>query len=322
MPRRVVSTGRATPGTWRGRGARVLDLDQLLRFAVEQGSSDVHVKVGSRPRLRIDGHLSEAAFDTVEPADTERIAAAIMSTARLAEFQAAGEADFMYGIAGLGRFRVSVFRQRGWVGLVLRRVLPGIPGFEALTLPAAVRGARRPPAGSRARDRARRIGEDRDVGGDGRSHQHVARVPHRHHRRPGRGVARRQASDRRPARGRDRHADRALRARARAAPGPRRDHGEPSARCRDGMGRAAGGRDRAPRARVAVDHERRRHRRPAGGDVRTAPPTPGARAARDRAAAASCRSGCSLVRVAVAGSRPSRCSSRTRASPTGSSTPA
>ncbi len=46
----------------------------------------------------------------------------------------------MYGITGLGRFRVSVFRQRGWVGLVLRRVLPGIPGFEALTLPAAVRG--------------------------------------------------------------------------------------------------------------------------------------------------------------------------------------
>jgi twitching motility protein PilT len=117
----------------------VLDLDQLLRFAVEQGSSDVHVKVGSRPRLRIDGNLSEAAFDTVEPADTERIAAAIMSKARLAEFQEAGEADFMYGITGLGRFRVSVFRQRGWVGLVLRRVLPGIPGFEALTLPAAVR---------------------------------------------------------------------------------------------------------------------------------------------------------------------------------------
>jgi twitching motility protein PilT len=125
----------------------VLDLDQLLRFAVEQGSSDVHVKVGSRPRLRIDGHLSEAAFDTVEPADTERLAAAIMSNARLAEFQAVGEADFMYGIAGLGRFRVSVFRQRGWVGLVLRRVLPGIPGFEALTLPAAVRGLADRPHG-------------------------------------------------------------------------------------------------------------------------------------------------------------------------------
>ena len=121
----------------------MLDLDQLLRFAVEQGSSDVHVKVGSRPRLRIDGHLSEAAFDTVEPADTERIAAAIMSTARLAEFQAAGEADFMYGIAGLGRFRVSVFRQRGWVGLVLRRVLARHPGLRGAHAPR--RRARRSP---------------------------------------------------------------------------------------------------------------------------------------------------------------------------------
>ena len=44
----------------------------------------------------------------------------------------------MYGITGLGRFRVSAFRQRGWVGLVFRRVLPGIPGFDALSLPAAV----------------------------------------------------------------------------------------------------------------------------------------------------------------------------------------
>jgi twitching motility protein PilT len=44
----------------------------------------------------------------------------------------------MYGIAGLGRFRVSAFRQRGWIGLVLRRVLPGIPSFEALGLPSAV----------------------------------------------------------------------------------------------------------------------------------------------------------------------------------------
>jgi twitching motility protein PilT len=118
----------------------VLDLDQLLRFAVEQGASDVHVKVGSRPRLRIDGRLREAPFDTIEPSDTEHAARAVMPPLRAHEFDGTGEADFTYGIAGLGRFRVSAFRQRGWVGLVLRRVLPGIPGFEALTLPSAVRG--------------------------------------------------------------------------------------------------------------------------------------------------------------------------------------
>ena len=113
----------------------MLDLDGLLRFAVEQGASDVHVKVGSRPRLRVDGRLREAPFDTVEPTDTERVAAAVIPRAAPSEFAETNECDFMYGIAGLGRFRVSAFRQRGWIGLVLRRVLPGIPSFEALGLP-------------------------------------------------------------------------------------------------------------------------------------------------------------------------------------------
>jgi twitching motility protein PilT len=116
----------------------VLDLDGLLRFAVEQGASDVHLKVGSRPRLRVDGRLREGPFDTVEPNDTERLAAAVLPRARAEAFAAHHECDFMYGIAGLGRFRVSAFRQRGYVGLVLRRVLPGIPSFEALGLPQTV----------------------------------------------------------------------------------------------------------------------------------------------------------------------------------------
>ena len=54
-----------------------MDLDGLLRFAVEQGASDVHLKVGSRPRLRVDGRLREGPFDTVEPTDTERLVAAV-----------------------------------------------------------------------------------------------------------------------------------------------------------------------------------------------------------------------------------------------------
>src|SRR4051812_15663267 len=116
----------------------MLNLDRLLRFAVEQGASDVHVKVGARPRLRVDGVLREAPFDTVEPAEIETCALAIMPDARAIGFRSTNEADFMFGITGLGRFRVSAFRQRGWVGLVFRRVLPGIPGFDALSLPAAV----------------------------------------------------------------------------------------------------------------------------------------------------------------------------------------
>jgi twitching motility protein PilT len=125
----------------------VLDLDRLLRFAVDQGASDVHVKVGARPRLRVDGVLRESPFETVEPADTERTVMGILPKPRVERFRATNEADFVYAIAGLGRFRVSAFRQRGWVGLVLRRVLPGIPGFEALGLPASVAALASAPKG-------------------------------------------------------------------------------------------------------------------------------------------------------------------------------
>jgi twitching motility protein PilU len=103
--------------------------------------------VGSRPFLRIDGRLVETRFDVVAPADTERVAFAIMPKQRADEFLAVNEADFAYTVAGLGRFRVNVFRQRGSVGLVLRRVLPGIPSFEDLGLPPVVRRLAEEPRG-------------------------------------------------------------------------------------------------------------------------------------------------------------------------------
>jgi twitching motility protein PilT len=125
----------------------VLDLDQLLHEAVRQEASDVHVKVGSRPYLRIDGALVPTDHEVVQPADTERIAFAIMPKQRADEFLNGSEADFAYAVAGLGRFRVNVFRQRGSVGLVMRRVLPGIPSFDALGLPPAVRRLAEEPRG-------------------------------------------------------------------------------------------------------------------------------------------------------------------------------
>ncbi|MFZ4583800.1 MAG: type IV pilus twitching motility protein PilT [Acidimicrobiia bacterium] len=125
----------------------MLDLDQLLRHAVEHGASDLHVKVGSRPFLRVDGKLIPAEFPVVAPADTEKIAFAILPNARADEFLATNEADFAHTVAGLGRFRVNVFRQRGSVGIVFRRVLPGIPSFEDLGLPPVVRRLAEEPRG-------------------------------------------------------------------------------------------------------------------------------------------------------------------------------
>ncbi len=117
----------------------MLDLDNLLRDSVRHEASDVHIKVGSPPYLRVDGHLQPWGSEEVTPADTERIAFALLPKTRADEFLDHHEADFAYTLAGLGRFRVNVMRQRGSVGLVLRRVLPGIPSMEDLGLPPVIR---------------------------------------------------------------------------------------------------------------------------------------------------------------------------------------
>jgi twitching motility protein PilT len=116
-----------------------LNLNELLRWTVEQRGSDLHLKVGSAPHVRVDGHLMPTPFEPVSARDTEKTAYAIMPKARADEFATGSEADFAYSVSGLGRFRVNVFRQRGSVGLVFRRVLPGTPSFESLGLPSVVR---------------------------------------------------------------------------------------------------------------------------------------------------------------------------------------
>ena len=124
----------------------VLDLDQLLRLAVEQRASDVHLKVGARPHLRIDGALGATALDVLEPTDTEAAARALLGAAA-APLRDGHEVDAVHSVAGLGRFRVSAFRQRGRIGIVLRRVVPGVPSLEALGLPSAAAKLAAAPAG-------------------------------------------------------------------------------------------------------------------------------------------------------------------------------
>jgi len=117
----------------------VLELDALLHEAVAANASDIHVKVGSAPCLRIDGRLQRTDHPVMTAEDTERMAFGIMTKARAKEFEETHEADFAYAIDDLGRFRVNVMRQRGAVGIVMRRVQSRIPSFEALGLPVSVR---------------------------------------------------------------------------------------------------------------------------------------------------------------------------------------
>src|SRR5437870_9459427 len=99
-----------------------MDVCDLLRYAVERGASDLHLKVGNVPFVRVDGDLTPTQFPTLTPADTETAALELMSEHKKHEFSESSEADLGYTLAGVGRFRVNVFRQRGVVGLAIRRV--------------------------------------------------------------------------------------------------------------------------------------------------------------------------------------------------------
>ena len=113
-------------------------LDDYLRHLVERRGSDLHLKVGSPPRVRVDGRLETTPFPPLTAADTERLAYVVLTGVRADEFDATNEADVAVDHPGLGRFRVNVYRQRGTIALVARSVVPGVPSFSALGLPPAV----------------------------------------------------------------------------------------------------------------------------------------------------------------------------------------
>ncbi len=115
-------------------------LDDLLREMVQRGASDLHIKVGSPPKMRIDGSL--LAFEDAEVLTPEVTAAMaeIALPARVAEqFETTHDGDFAYSRPGVGRFRANVFRQRGSVAMVLRHVSDSPFGLDDLEMPDVVR---------------------------------------------------------------------------------------------------------------------------------------------------------------------------------------
>ena len=116
-----------------------MHIDDLLRIAVERKASDLHLKVGNFPYLRIDGELVPLSdLKRITAEDMLNMAFSMMSNRQKQKFKESAELDLAYGVAGLGRFRVNVFQQRGNVGLVLRVVPTKIRTLEELNLPAVI----------------------------------------------------------------------------------------------------------------------------------------------------------------------------------------
>src|SRR5919204_792937 len=117
-----------------------MHVNDLLKIAVEHGASDLHLKVGSYPMMRVRGMLLPASEDKrLDHEDLVAMGAAVMSTTQRQKFKDAQEVDLAYSVAGLGRFRCNVFQQRGTVGIVLRVIPTKILSIEELGLPPVLR---------------------------------------------------------------------------------------------------------------------------------------------------------------------------------------
>jgi twitching motility protein PilT len=113
-----------------------VNINDLLKIAVERKASDLHLKVGSHPVIRIDGDLIPLGeLKRLMQEDTIAMAFSIMNARQKQRFKEELELDIAYSVPGLGRFRCNVFQQRGAVGLVLRVIPARIQSIRELMLP-------------------------------------------------------------------------------------------------------------------------------------------------------------------------------------------
>ena len=116
-----------------------MHIDDLLRIAMERKASDLHLKVGNYPYLRVDGELVPLTDQPrVSAEDMLNMAFSMMSNRQKQKFKENTELDMAYGVAGLGRFRVNVFQQRGNVGVVLRVIPTKIRALDELYMPKII----------------------------------------------------------------------------------------------------------------------------------------------------------------------------------------
>jgi twitching motility protein PilT len=127
------------PGRQTREGTRELELNEILKIALKGGASDIHLKPGLPAMFRVDGALVPLKNgERLSPEQVQKMAYGIMSPAQKTRFDETREVDLAYGIAGLGRFRVNCFQQRGTVGIVFRVIPFGVKSIEQLHLPKVI----------------------------------------------------------------------------------------------------------------------------------------------------------------------------------------
>jgi twitching motility protein PilT len=116
-----------------------IKIDDLLRVAATHGASDLHLKAGSFPFIRIGGELRPIVdAPRLSQEDTLDMAFSMMSNRQKQRFKEVSEVDIGYGVSGLGRFRANIFQQRGTVGIVVRVIPDQVKSASSLSLPPII----------------------------------------------------------------------------------------------------------------------------------------------------------------------------------------
>ncbi|MEO5509078.1 MAG: type IV pilus twitching motility protein PilT [Longimicrobiales bacterium] len=127
---------------------KTVNLRALLDEMIKRGASDLHITAGERPKLRIDGEITNSSADIVlTPKDTLSIAYSILTEAQKKRFEVEDELDFSFGIQNLSRFRGNCFKQRGCVSMAIRQIPFQIKTFEDLKLPPIIAKLAEKPRG-------------------------------------------------------------------------------------------------------------------------------------------------------------------------------
>ncbi|MHC4941707.1 MAG: type IV pilus twitching motility protein PilT [Planctomycetota bacterium] len=113
-----------------------MELNDILRVAVEESASDVILKTGSRPTLRGKGGLKFISDEEITRDFATLVLAQLLDDRTMERYVRGDEIDSSYAVVGLGRFRVNIFKQMGEPGLVFRYIQSDVPNFTALNLPA------------------------------------------------------------------------------------------------------------------------------------------------------------------------------------------
>ena len=116
----------------------MVSMEELLNLMVQRGGSDLHLSVGTPPRIRVDGKLIDTEYEPLSPEASKKLIYSVIGPDQVARFEKNLEIDFSFGVTNLGRFRTNVFLQRGTVAAVLRVIPHEVFDFHTIGLPAKV----------------------------------------------------------------------------------------------------------------------------------------------------------------------------------------